>query len=134
MLDSSIQATSVKVQEDNKKKLGIILYTSPTTSQFWFGIEIAKRALAKGYGVRMFAWGDSVYALYGSGSTGAYSKASNELVSMLSSGNLVLDVCTTCIKSRGLTNSNPIAGANLSGMHKIPEMIKTCHKTLAMIP
>ncbi len=134
MLDSSIQATSSIVQDDNRKTLGIILYTSPTTSQFWFGIEIAKSALAKGYGVRMFAWSDSVYALYGSGSTGVYLKASNELALMLGSGNLVLDVCTTCIKSRGLANTNLISGANLSGMHKIPEMIKTCHKTLAMIP
>ena len=82
----------------------------------------------------MFAWGDSVYALYESGTLDIYSKASNELASMLSSGNLVLDVCTTCIKSRGFSNNNLIHGANLSGMHKIPEMIKVCHKTLAMIP
>jgi sulfur relay (sulfurtransferase) complex TusBCD TusD component (DsrE family) len=130
-LDSSLQG---KISDDENKKLGVILYTSPTTSQFWFGIEIAKRALAKGYGVHMFAWGDSVYAIYGSGSIGVYSKASSELESMLTSGKLVLDVCTTCVQSRGLASSNPISGANLSGMHKIPEMIKTCHKTLAVIP
>jgi sulfur relay (sulfurtransferase) complex TusBCD TusD component (DsrE family) len=129
-MDSSIQAS---VQGNDVKKLGIILYTSPTTSQFWFGIEIAKRAIAHGYGVRMFAWADSVYALYGSGS-GVYLKASNELANMLSSGKLVMDVCTTCIKSRGLSDLKLISGAHLSGMHKIPEMIKTCHKTLAMIP
>ena len=66
----------------------------------------------------MFAWGDSVYSLYVSGSVGIYSKASNELASMLSSGNLVVDVCTTCIKSRGLSSNNLIPGANLSGMHR----------------
>lgn len=121
-------------QESDRKSLGIILYTSPTTSHFWFGIEIAKRALAKGYGVRVFAWADSVYALLSSDSPGDYSRASNELARMLESKDFLLDACTTCFKVRGLPTDKLIHGAHLSGMHKVPEMIKTCHKTLALIP
>lgn len=135
-MDAVIEAPSSKAPNgsEKEKKLGIVLYTSPTTSQFWFGIELAKSALAKGYGVHLFAWGDSVYALLGSDSPGDYSKASKELSSMLESKKIVLDACTSCFKSRGLPNDKLISGAHLSGMHKIPEMIKTCHKTLAMIP
>lgn len=121
-------------QLDHEKKLGIILYSSPTTSQFWFGIGIAKRALAQGYGVHVFAWGDAEFALVGSDSDSDYSKASRELSSMLASKDFILDACTTCFKSRGLSSEKLIGGAHLSGLHKIPEIIKTCHKTLAMIP
>jgi sulfur relay (sulfurtransferase) complex TusBCD TusD component (DsrE family) len=117
-----------------KKKLGIILYTLPTTSQFWFGVEIAKSALARGYGVHLFFWGDSVYALGKADALGDYSKASRELSSMLDSKDFALDACTSCYKIRGLSSDNLISGAHLSGLHKIPEMIKRCHKTLAMIP
>ena len=121
-------------QSDPGKKLGIILYTSPTTSQFWFGIAIAKRALARGYGVHLFAWGDAEYALVRSESEGDYSRASRELSSMLASKDFILDACTSCFKSRGLSSEKLISGAHLSGLHKIPEIIKTCHKTLALIP
>ncbi|MDG6906546.1 MAG: DsrE family protein [Nitrososphaerota archaeon] len=120
--------------DPEKKKLGIIIYTSPTTSQFWFGLGIAKQALAKGYGVHLFAWGDAEFALVDSDAAGDYSRAFRELSSMLTSKDFILDACTSCFKSRGLPSEKVIAGAHMSGLHKIPEMIKTCHKTLAMIP
>lgn len=115
------------------KRLGIILYSSPTTSQFKFGLSIARSALAKGYGVHLFAWGDSVYGLVKSG-IGDYFHASNEFKELLNSNEFILDVCTSCCKQRGLSSDNLISGAHLSGTHKIPEMVKNCHKTLAMIP
>jgi sulfur relay (sulfurtransferase) complex TusBCD TusD component (DsrE family) len=115
------------------KRLGIVLYTSPTTSQFRFGLSLARGALAKGYGVHLFAWGDSVYGLARSG-IGDYFHASNEFKELLTLDGFTLDVCTSCCKQRGLSSDDLISGAHLSGTHKIPEMVKNCHKTLVMIP
>jgi len=112
-----------------------VLYTLPSTAHFRFGVKLAKAALGKGFSVRIFAWGDSVYGIT-SGSKSGYSEDLAPLVGD-SSGNegpIVIDVCTTCCKLRGISENDLLPCAHLSGLHKIAEMFHTCDKMVAMIP
>jgi sulfur relay (sulfurtransferase) complex TusBCD TusD component (DsrE family) len=137
---SSTLSNQAQISLGRKGKLGIILYTIPSSPHYHFGLRLAKAALDGGHEVRMFAWADSVYAVASSKFPGDVSGAETELASLLkkvnSSGQnrFSLDVCTSCFKMRGLLESNLIPGAHLSGLHKIVEIIRTCDKTLAMIP
>jgi sulfur relay (sulfurtransferase) complex TusBCD TusD component (DsrE family) len=118
------------------KKLGVILYTMPTSPQFVFGVRIAEAALRRGYSVRMFAWGDSVYGVCDPKSSIGILKAVAELSSLLSSyqDSFVLDVCTTCVKLRGLDQIGLISGAHLGGLHDVVAMFRDCEKVMGLVP
>ncbi len=120
--------------------LGIVLYSAPSTSQFLLGLRLAESALGQGYDVDLFAWGDAVYA-----TTTSYEKGSGEtnpavqLEGLIAAyrgekPRLTVNICTSCYKTRGLTDRDVMAGAHLSGMHRVVEMFQKCDRTLVMVP
>jgi sulfur relay (sulfurtransferase) complex TusBCD TusD component (DsrE family) len=132
--------TSREVDPHKKGRLGIILYSAPSTSQFILGTELAKAALKSGYDVDLFAWGDAVYGTTRAkdGKSSA-SPSASELAGLVegserNGARAVIRVCTSCYKTRGLTREDAFPGATLGGLHNMVNMFRECDRTLALVP
>ncbi len=125
---------------EGRLKLGIVFYTSPSTSHFALGIELAKAALRKGYDVEAFAWGDAVYATNTpEQEQTAQGSGASEIARLLGDGKggrpgFALSACTSCRKMRGLSQSNAVPGVRLGGLHDVVRMFQECHRTLFLVP
>jgi sulfur relay (sulfurtransferase) complex TusBCD TusD component (DsrE family) len=130
-----------EVRGGGRGRLGVVLYTSPTSSHFDLGIQLAKAALKAGYDVELFAWGDAVYGTVlpdaqHEGTT------SNPLLALMNAAagppeprpSLELNLCTSCFKIRGLPKEVAIRGAHLGGLHNIVGLFQECDRTLVLVP
>lgn len=136
--DMAAESTSSQVR---RGRLGLILYTPPSSALLQFGVELAKAALARGYSVHMFALGDSVYATTKSALKGKYGlpNVTIELCDLLAQhggieGGFRIDLCSTCYIVRGLSQDDAIPGAAPSGTHRMVELLQTCDRTIALVP
>ncbi len=130
-----------RAAEGASGRLGIVLYTGPASSLFALGIELAKAALSKGHDVVIFAWGDAVYgtARLSQDGTSSSDGASSRVADLLQAHSgrkpeLVLNVCTSCYKTRGLSQKHALPGVRLGGLHNIVEMFRTCGRTVMLVP
>lgn len=120
-------------------KLGVVLYTAPSTPQFNLGVELAKAALRRGYDVELFAWGDAVYGTktVDQGPPAA-EPALSELLQLAGTAEggpaLDLRVCTSCCKIRDIALDGMLPGVRLGGTHSIVQMIQGCQRTLVLVP
>ena len=128
------------VPASKRLKLGLVLYTGPSTSHFSLGIELAKAALRSGYDVDMFAWGDAVY---GTKTVDQVPPAAEPAVSevlrlagAMDKGEpaLSLRVCTSCCKTRDISQERLLPGVRLGGTHNIVGMLQECDRTVVLVP
>lgn len=122
---------------EKRLKLGLVLYTAPSTYHFSLGIELAKAALRDGYDVDVFAWGDSVYGTKAmkQGPEPALSEVLRLAGAPDSGGpTFGLRVCTSCCKTRDISQDDLLPGIRLGGTHNIVQMVQECQKTLVLVP
>ena len=135
------------VQGEEKKdavrrgRLGVVLYSTPSSSLMRLGIELIRAALAQGYDVDAFAWGDAVNATTTASlkATDGSANPAADLAGLLGlhgegSPRFTLSLCTTCYKTRGIASEQAIPGARMGSMHNLVELFRSCDRTIAMVP
>jgi len=78
-------------------------------------VKLAQAALAKGYGVRIFGYGEGVTLIKKGQDPKRFPNVGNETKEMLSKG-LEVVVCETCCKARGVARGEEIEGTKIGSL------------------
>ncbi len=121
------------VNEETKKSLGILLFTTPYSSEYTdTAIRLADAALAKGHDVTIFAYGDSVHNFTIGQKAKGITNAETEFQTLIEKKGLKVELCGTCLSFRGITESNIIKGAVPSSMHNLCSLIDRCDRFVSL--
>jgi len=78
-------------------------------------VKLAQAALDKGYGVRMFGYGEGVLQIKNSQDPKRFPNVGKETKEMLDKG-LEVVVCETCCKARGIARGEEIEGTKIGSL------------------
>lgn len=117
-------------REGKKKHLGILLFTTPYSSEnIDTAIKISRSALNKGHSVTIFAYGDSVHGFTKGQKATGITNAETEFTRLMDNG-LKVELCGTCLNFRGIGDDLIINGAEPSSMRNLCRLIDDCDRFL----
>lgn len=120
-------------QQTRKKSLGILLFTTPYSSEYSdTAIKIARSALSKGYDVTVFAYGDGVHNFTSGQKAKGITNAESEFQTLIGKRGLKVELCGTCLAFRGITENNIIPGAEPSSMHNLCSLMDRCDRFVSL--
>ena len=118
------------MENQEKKRLGILLFTTPYSSENTdTAIKIARSALNQGHDVTIFAYGDSVHSFTKGQKATGITNAGSEFQMLLDRG-LKVELCGTCLNFRGIGKELIIKGAEPSSMRNLCTLIDDCDRFL----
>ncbi|HXQ91633.1 MAG TPA: DsrE family protein [Nitrososphaerales archaeon] len=119
-----------EAQKKTKKLLGIMLFTTPYSSENTDTVmKIARSALNKGHDVTIFAYGDSVHGFTKGQKATGMPNAATQFQLLIDNG-LKVELCGTCLNFRGIGNELIIKGAEPSSMRNLCKLIDDCDRFL----
>ncbi|MCG7841554.1 MAG: DsrE family protein [Methanomassiliicoccales archaeon] len=78
-------------------------------------VKLARAALDKGYGVRIFGYGEGVTLIKNGQDPKRFPNVGNETIELLGKG-LEVVVCETCCKARGIVRGEEIEGTKIGSL------------------
>jgi tRNA 2-thiouridine synthesizing protein D len=100
------------------KGLTILLMSGPMKSmEPNTALKLAQAALAKGYGVNLFCYGEGVWSIKEGQAPKRFPNVGKELDELIKKG-LKIAVCETCSGARGLHHGEEIEGAKIGSLTK----------------
>lgn len=112
--------------EPTKKHLGILLFTTPYSSENTdTAIGLARSALEQDHSVTIFAYGDSVHNFTKGQKATGIPNAEKEFKILIDEG-LKVELCGTCLNFRGIERESLIKGSEPSSMRNLCKLIDEC--------
>ncbi|MBC7114697.1 MAG: hypothetical protein PWR13_222 [Archaeoglobi archaeon] len=118
---------------EKKKTLTILLCRGPYASEYAdIGVGIAKKAMEKGYDVRMFLYMDGVWVQHARQSPKVFPNVGKELEEAIKLGADVR-ACERCSSARGINEEDIIEGGKITSLYDFVQMLKESDRVLPIL-